>query len=72
MCGRYTLIADLRRPGPKRFEFDGSDFSYDPGYNIAPTESVLTRQERGRSRGGVHEAGGLYPSGPRTQKSGPG
>ena len=42
MCGRYTLIADLGRPGPKRFEFDGSDFSYDPGYNIAPTESVLT------------------------------
>ena len=49
MCGRYTLIADLRRPGPKRFEFDGSDFNYDPGYNIAPTESVLTvRNVEGR------------------------
>ena len=37
------------RPGPKRFEFDGSDFSYDPGYNIAPTESVLTvRNVEGR------------------------
>ena len=41
MCGRYTLIADLRDLA-QRFVFDGSDFSYDPGYNIAPTESVLT------------------------------
>ena len=41
MCGRYTLIADLGDLA-QRFEFDGSDFSYDPGYNIAPTESVLT------------------------------
>ena len=41
MCGRYTLIADLADLA-QRFEFDGSDFSYDPGYNIAPTESVLT------------------------------
>ena len=41
MCGRYTLIADLGDLA-QRFEFDGSDFSYDTGYNIAPTESVLT------------------------------
>ena len=41
MCGRYTLIADIGDLA-QRFEFDGSDFSYDPGYNIAPTESVLT------------------------------
>ena len=41
MCGRYTLIADLGDLA-QRFEFDGSDFSYDPGYNIVPTESVLT------------------------------
>ena len=41
MCGRYTLLADLGDLA-QRFEFDGSDFSYDPGYNIAPTESVLT------------------------------
>ena len=48
MCGRYTLIADLGDLA-KRFEFDGSDFSYDPGYNIAPTESVLTvRNVEGR------------------------
>ena len=41
MCGRYTLIADIGGLA-QRFEFDGTDFSYDPGYNIAPTESVLT------------------------------
>ena len=33
-----TDIGDLAR----RFEFDGADFSYDPSYNIAPTERVLT------------------------------
>ena len=48
MCGRYTLIADLGDLA-QRFEFDGSDFSYDPGYNIAPTESVITvRNVEGR------------------------
>ena len=48
MCGRYTLIADLGDLA-QRFEFDGGDFSYDPGYNIAPTESVLTvRNVEGR------------------------
>ena len=41
MCGRYTLITDLGELA-QRFEFDDTDFSYDPGYNIAPTESVLT------------------------------
>ena len=48
MCGRYTLIADLGDLA-RRFEFDGGEFSYDPGYNIAPTESVLTvRKVEGR------------------------
>ena len=48
MCGRYTLIADIGDLA-QRFEFNGADFSYDPGYNIAPTESVLTvRNVEGR------------------------
>ncbi len=48
MCGRYTLIADIGDLA-QRFEFDGSDFSYDSGYNIAPTDSVLTvRNVEGR------------------------
>ena len=48
MCGQYTLIADIGDLA-QRFEFDGADFSYDPHYNIAPTESVLTvRNMEGR------------------------
>ena len=48
MCGRYTLIADIGDLA-QRFEFDGADFGYDPGYNIAPTESVITvRNVEGR------------------------
>ena len=59
MCGRYTLIADLGDLA-QRFEFDGSDFSYDPGYNIAPTESVLTvRNLDGRE--GAFMRWGLVP-----------
>ena len=49
-CAEDTpIIADLGDLA-QRFEFDGSDFSYDPGYNIAPTESVLTvRNVEGRA-----------------------
>ncbi len=48
MCGRYSLIADPSDLA-HRFEFDDSDFSYDPAYNVAPTESVLTvRNVEGR------------------------
>ena len=65
MCGRYTLIADLGDLA-QRFEFDGSDFSYDPGYNIAPTESVLTVRNVDESGGGAHAlgAGTLLGQGP--------
>ena len=48
MCGRYSLIADLVDLA-QRFEFDGRDFSCDPGHNIAPIESVLAvRNIKGR------------------------
>ena len=59
MCGRYTLIADIGDLA-QRFEFDGSDFSYDPGYNIAPTESVLTVRNVG-GREGMFMKWGLIP-----------
>ena len=59
MCGRYTLIADIGDLA-QRFEFDGADFSYDPHYNIAPTESVLTvRNVDGRE--GIFMRWGLIP-----------
>ena len=68
MCGRYTLIADIGDLA-QRFEFDGTDFSYDPSYNIAPTEDVLTvRNADGREA--VFMKWGLSPSGPRTRESG--
>ena len=69
MCGRYTLIADLGDLA-QRFEFDGSDFSYDPGYNIAPTESVLTVRSVGMAGRRRSCVGGWCPSGPRTRRSG--
>ena len=59
MCGRYTLIADLGDLA-QRFEFDGSNFSYDPGYNIAPTESVLTVRNVG-GREAMFMKWGLIP-----------
>ena len=68
MCGRYTLIADLGDLA-QRFEFDGSDFSYDPGYNIAPTESVLTvRNMEGREA--TFMRWGLVPFGAKDPKIG--
>ena len=76
MCGRYTLIADLGDLA-QRFEFDGSDFSYDPGYNIAPTESILTvRNVEGREAAfmklGAHTLLGQGPEnrGPDDQRPG--
>ena len=68
MCGRYTLIADLGDLA-QRFEFDGSDFSYDPGHNIAPTESVLTvREVEGREAAFMRW--GLIPFWAKDQKIG--
>ena len=68
MCGRYTLIADLGDLA-QRFEFDGSDFGYDPGYNITPTESVLTvRNVEGREA--AFMKWGLIPFWPKDPKIG--
>ena len=41
MCGRYTLVAQLRLL-EERFSFQAGDLSLEPGYNIAPTQQVLT------------------------------
>ena len=49
MCGRYTLVADLGDLA-RRFDFDGGGISHTPGYNIAPTESVLTVVDLGGRR----------------------
>ncbi len=41
MCGRYTLISDLRELA-RQYEFDGDIDAFDKRYNIAPTQEVLT------------------------------
>ena len=41
MCGRYSLIADLGELA-RRFEFDGDWLKFEPAYNVAPTQEVLT------------------------------
>ena len=71
MCGRYTLIADLGDLA-QRFEFDGSDFSYDPGYNSSSHRVGSDGQERRGSGGGVHAVGVDTVLGPRTRRSGHG
>ena len=41
MCGRYSLKADISQLA-MRFEFAADDVEYQPAYNIAPTQQVLT------------------------------
>ena len=41
MCGRYSLTADLGELA-LRFEFDGDRLTFEPAYNVAPTQEVLT------------------------------
>ena len=41
MCGRYSLTASLQKLA-ERFEFDSDQEIFQPRYNIAPTQQVLT------------------------------
>ena len=41
MCGRYSLIADLRDLA-RQFEFDGADLEHPSRYNVAPTQPIPT------------------------------
>lgn len=41
MCGRYSLTASLQTLA-ERFEFDSDQEIFQPRYNIAPTQQVLT------------------------------
>ena len=51
MCGRYTLKSDLSFL-QRRFDFDATDLSYTPRYNVAPTQEVLTVTNRGKRHAG--------------------
>ena len=60
MCGRYSLMADIGELR-ERFDFDGSELTYAPGYNIAPTQMALA-VTNGSERRGSYMRWGLIPS----------
>ena len=60
MCGRYSLIADLGELA-RRFGFDGDWDHFEPRYNIAPTQQVLTVAGGEKRRAGLMRWG-LIPS----------
>ena len=68
MCGRYSLIANLRELA-RRFEFDGDWDAFDKRYNIAPTQEVLTVVGSEKRRGGFMRWG-LIPHWVRDPKIG--
>ena len=49
MCGRFTLTSNLDDL-QGRFGFEALDLDYQPGYNIAPTQQVLTVTNDGKRR----------------------
>ena len=51
MCGRYSLIADQGELA-QRFEFNGDRLTFEPAYNVAPTQQVLTVVGGDTRRGG--------------------
>ena len=60
MCGRYSLIADIGELR-ERFDFDGSELTHAPRYNIAPTQMALA-VTNGSERRGSYMHWGLIPS----------
>ena len=59
MCGRYSMTADLGELA-LRFEFDGDRLTFQPTYNVAPTQEVLT-VVGGETRRGGFMRWGLIP-----------
>ena len=59
MCGRYSLTADLGELA-LRFEFEGDRLAFEPAYNVAPTQDVLTAVG-GETRRGGFMRWGLIP-----------
>ncbi len=60
MCGRYSLTADLGELA-RRFEFDGDRLAFEPAYNVAPTQDVLTVVGSEARRGGLMRWGLIPP-----------
>lgn len=61
MCGRFTLTAS---PEEIMETFDLDELlDWDPSYNIAPTQKVLTIVNDGQKNRGGRCAGDWYPHG---------
>ena len=60
MCGRFSLIADLRELG-ERFGFDPDGLTHPPRYNAAPTQPALAVMN-GDGRHAERLSWGLVPS----------
>lgn len=60
MCGRYSLTASLGELA-QRFEFDSEPEGFEPRYNVAPTQQVLTVVGGSTRRAGFMRWG-LIPS----------
>ena len=60
MCGRYSLIADIRAL-QERFGFDGANLTHAPRYNVAPTQMALI-VTNGSGRRGSYMRWGLILS----------
>ena len=56
MCGRYGLIADIGELR-ERFDFDGSELTHAPRYNIAPTQMALAVTNGSERRGSYSALG---------------
>ena len=68
MCGRFSLIGDLSLLA-HRFQFDGEWPEFDPRYNIAPTDPVLTLRGVERRQAALMRWG-LVPSWAKDPKVG--
>ncbi len=60
MCGRFTLVADLKDL-QSRFGFMNEDFDYAQRYNVAPTDPVLTVLGENGDRTAASMRWGLVP-----------
>lgn len=69
MCGRYTLLADELKI-IKEFNLDQPIDSYQPSYNIAPGQNILTVIHDGRKRRAGYLRWGLVPSWAKDEKIG--
>ena len=61
MCGRYSLIADIREL-QAYFGFVADELDVPPRYNIAPTQRALTLVDDDGARRATHMRWGLVPS----------